>query len=224
MTTKESDQQLGFTAIRVGNDMSPVRPNKAGKFPILPDGVHCVATGEGHQFRVGLMRDGDGIYVGVVGLGFYRFSHEVHPSYASEKLKAGLLADFINDQLGNEAPRTVKLDEALTVEWTPGEIPVELFAEAVVLDDDEGAKDEELARVRVTGLCQPGTSELLDKLVADLQKTAAWGLKRLYHGGNTPPPKVLESVVVAGGNTSAAPTGAEAYFASKHAERVKAAL
>jgi len=88
--------------------MNPTRPNKNGIFPILPDGVHTVALGNGTQHQIIKYQD---VY-GVLGKGCYEFSHFAHAGYVQQKLGFGSyegdaanFADFINDQLGVGAER-----------------------------------------------------------------------------------------------------------------------
>jgi hypothetical protein len=84
--------------------MNPIRPNQAGVFPTVGAGVFSVALGNMSQFRIGIIPNGEGLFVAVEGIGAYEFFGYAHRSYIEEKLDildgdAANLADFINDQL-----------------------------------------------------------------------------------------------------------------------------
>lgn len=114
-----------------GTGGKPIRPNTAGFFPRLVDGFYFVALGNGRQYEVNIQRDGDALYVGVMGQGFWRFTSYVHASYAMEKLKfalsdGSLFANFINDQLpepdvARQGLNFVESD--LHREWTQDDYP-----------------------------------------------------------------------------------------------------
>ena len=203
---------------KVGDFSEPVRPNGMGFFPVLPDGVHEVSTGEGSQFSVALMRDGGGLYVGVVGLGFYRFTTFVHRSYASEKLKAGVLADFINDQLGLRSARQVLVQPDLVREWNWADFPVQNTARLSLVDEAE--PDRELAKVSMTGVGPTGTQPLMTVLLADLAVFADWRAQWLYNGVRKPAPSMFEQDKPVASEVSQTPAE---YFAARHAERVRSA-
>lgn len=50
-----------------------IRPKLNGVFPILPDGLHNVALGNGTQYEVCITRTERGIVFGIIGKGCYRF-------------------------------------------------------------------------------------------------------------------------------------------------------
>jgi hypothetical protein len=80
-----------------------IRPDSNHKFPLLNDGVHDLALGNGTQFRVGIVNGRTGLFLGIVGHGAYEFCVPACPGYVEDKLSllegdAMNLADFINDQ------------------------------------------------------------------------------------------------------------------------------
>jgi len=85
--------------------MNIIRPYTHGIFPILEDGLHTVALGNGTQWEITIMRQDRGTIIGIIGKGCYLFNHNAHPAYVQEKLKVGAgdaanVADFINCQTG----------------------------------------------------------------------------------------------------------------------------
>jgi hypothetical protein len=75
-----------------------IRPKLNGVFPILPDGLHNVALGNGTQYEVCIIRTERGIVFGILGRGCYEFdrgSHDV--SYVIEKMNIRRI--FIGDAM-----------------------------------------------------------------------------------------------------------------------------
>jgi hypothetical protein len=89
--------------------MNPIRPTSKGVFPIVEDGLHQVALGNATQFEIAIMRVDQGLFIGIVGRGCYKFGpFNAHPAYVQEKLgimlsDANNVADFINSQYGFSA-------------------------------------------------------------------------------------------------------------------------
>lgn len=87
--------------------MEPIRPILPGRFPRLLDTmVHTVALGNMTSMQIFTWMDPKTAetYVGIVGMGFYKFTDYAHAGYVQDKLKlvpgdAGNVADFINSQL-----------------------------------------------------------------------------------------------------------------------------
>lgn len=66
----------------------PIRPNIKGVFPLLPNGLHEVALGNGTQYTVSIVRTSNGFAIGIVGKGCYVFGNGAHsPGYICEKMK-----------------------------------------------------------------------------------------------------------------------------------------
>ena len=55
-----------------------IRPKLNGVFPILPDGLHNVALGNGTQYEVCVTRTERGIVFGIIGKGCYEFNRGGH--------------------------------------------------------------------------------------------------------------------------------------------------
>ena len=55
-----------------------IRPNINGVFPILRDGLHNVAMGNGTQYEVCITRTERGIVFGIIGKGCYTFGFGGH--------------------------------------------------------------------------------------------------------------------------------------------------
>lgn len=64
-----------------------IRPKLNGVFPILPDGLHTVALGNGTQYEVAVLHTGRCIVFGIIGHGCYRFGCGGHHiEYIIEKM------------------------------------------------------------------------------------------------------------------------------------------
>ena len=64
-----------------------IRPKLNGVFPILPDGLHIVALGNGTQYEVCITRTERGIVFGIIGNGCYTFGFGGHHyGYIIEKM------------------------------------------------------------------------------------------------------------------------------------------
>lgn len=75
-----------------------IRPKLNGVFPILHDGLHNVALGNGTQYEVCITRTERGIVFGIIGKGcdeFNRGGHDV--SYVIEKM--GIIPMFKGDAM-----------------------------------------------------------------------------------------------------------------------------
>lgn len=241
---------------------NPIRPNAAGFFPRLVDGFYFVALGNGRQYEVSLQRDGEALFIGVMGQGFWRFTSYVHASYAMEKLKlslsdGSLFADFINDQLPERDVARQGLnfvDADLHREWEQDDFAVSVTksvtvsaageagslagrtlsdgsGKSTVLESDEVASAlpdvEEVALVSVTVVTSAGCLPMAELLAADALKMGQWGAEKLFNDSTAPAPKMLGSVVQAGGGaaaTDAAERSIAESLAARHNERVQAAL
>ena len=75
-----------------------IRPKLNGVFPILPDGLHNVALGNGTQYEVCITRTERGIVFGIIGKGCYEFDRGGHDvSYVIEKM--GIIPMFKGDAM-----------------------------------------------------------------------------------------------------------------------------
>jgi len=225
----------------IGTRLEPVRPNAAGFFPRLMDNVYQVALGNGTQYTVSIHRNPLGsdelaptLFVGIMGHGFYQFTHYAHAVYVREKFKislsdASLFANFINDQLPNNDPRLGQVFERqgvnfiqsdLSREWFQADYPVAVTKTALVKNDD--ADDAALVSVVVT--TEFGAEQIADMVTEDALKLAVWGMEKLFNETVVPPPKMLGSVIVAGTDRSSSVAHAIKSLEERHSERVRAAL
>jgi len=202
--------------------MNEVKPNKLGCFPVLPDGHHRVALGQGNAYNVFLSRqqqEGQKVlWVGVESVGFYGFGRNdfTHESYVAEKLKGvppANFADFINDQVlpvENTAERQGRYEEVSCRDWNLSEMAEihgitgrvehaeEVFKQADKPTKESGGEAENVLTAiefKAEMHVPTGTGELAKIALGEIDGVMKWLIAALWFDDAGEPPRLLNEVL-----------------------------